>query len=61
VEWSLNISVQEHVHSSAKASCLSALWFFEASPRAVTCEATCPFIGYGAHSALMEDGGTGSF
>jgi hypothetical protein len=27
----------------------------------MTCEATCPFTGYGAHSVLMEDGSTGSF
>jgi hypothetical protein len=61
VEWSLNTYVQEHIHSSVKASCLSVLWLFEASPGAMTCEATCPFIGYGAHSALMGDGGMSSF
>jgi hypothetical protein len=32
VEWSLNISLQEHIHSSVKASCLLALWHFKASP-----------------------------
>jgi hypothetical protein len=28
---------------------------------AITCETIHPFTGCGAHSALMEDGGTGSF
>jgi hypothetical protein len=32
VEWSFNVSLQEHVHSPAKASSLLALWHFEASP-----------------------------
>jgi hypothetical protein len=27
----------------------------------MTCEPACPFIGCGAHSALMGYGGTGSF
>jgi hypothetical protein len=27
--WSLNKSLQEHVHSPVKASCLSVLWRFE--------------------------------
>jgi hypothetical protein len=52
VEWSLNISLQEHMHSPVKSSCLSTLWHFEASPGAMTCEAACPFTG---HSALMGD------
>jgi hypothetical protein len=60
-EWSLNIPLQEHIHSSANASCLSALWHFEASPGAMTCETIHPFIGCGAHSAVMGDGSTGSF
>jgi hypothetical protein len=57
----VSTSLQEHIPSSVKASCLSALWHFEASPGAVTCETACPFTGCRAHSALMGDGGTGSF
>jgi hypothetical protein len=30
-------------------------------PRCMTCEAACPFTGCRAHSALMGDGGIGSF
>jgi hypothetical protein len=30
-------------------------------PEAMTCEASCPFTGYGAHSVLMGDGSTGLF
>jgi hypothetical protein len=33
MELSFNISLQEHTHSPVKASWLSALWHFEASPR----------------------------
>jgi hypothetical protein len=32
MEWSFNMSLQEHIHSPVKASCLLALWHFEASP-----------------------------
>jgi hypothetical protein len=61
VEWPFNTSLGEHIHSSVKASWLSNLWHFEASPGAMTCEAACPFTGCRAHSALMRDGGTFSF
>jgi hypothetical protein len=33
LEWFVNMSLQEHIHSCAKASCLSDLWHFEAAPR----------------------------
>jgi hypothetical protein len=28
VEWSLNMSLQEHIHSPVKASCSLTLWHF---------------------------------
>jgi hypothetical protein len=59
VEWSLNISLQEHIHSSVKASCLSAL--LRHPQGAMTYETVHPFTGCGAHNALTWDGGTGSF
>jgi hypothetical protein len=59
VEWSFNISLQEHIHSPAKASCLLVLWHFEASPGGH--EATCPFTGCRAHSALRGDGALAHF
>jgi hypothetical protein len=43
------------------ASCLLALWHFEASQRSMTCETTCLFTGCRAHSTLMGEGDTGSF
>jgi hypothetical protein len=33
MEWSFNISLQEHIHSPVKVSCLSPMWHFWGIPR----------------------------
>jgi hypothetical protein len=62
VEWSLNMSLHEHIHSSSKKPPGYQPGGISRHPQgAMTCDATCPFTGYWAKSALMGDGGTGLF
>jgi hypothetical protein len=61
VDWSLNISLQECIHSSVKACAYQPCGILRHPQGAITCETTCPFTGCRAHSALMGDGGTGHF
>jgi hypothetical protein len=61
VEWSLNIALQEHIHSPVKASSYRPCVILRHPQGAITCETACPLTGCRAHSALVGDGATGSF
>jgi hypothetical protein len=59
VKQSFNISLQEHIHSPMKASCLLACGILRHPQGAMTCEATCPLQDVGI-TVLSWGWGTGS-
>jgi hypothetical protein len=61
VQWSFNISLQNIYTVLQKPPAYQSCGIFRRPQGAMTCEGACPFTGYGAHSALKGDGGTGSF